>query len=166
MDTIGFLKQRMMMTDMVFGQMMNDVSPEVFHWRPQGNANRISALFLHVVTSQDRGYLSTFQGKPTLWESEWHAKLGLPKDAGYDQFNSLDFDLQAALQYGQAVQAATGEYISALQPGELDRLLGFEMMGEQATVGSMLNIMIMHKDAHGGEIACLKGVQGLKGLPF
>ena len=57
-------------------------------------------------------------------------------------------------------------YVSSLGPADLERKVDTGFVGEQ-TVGYVLgNICVGHVAEHNGEIAALKGVQGLKGLPF
>jgi len=166
MNALEFIKQDVIIADRILGQTMDGLTNETFHWQPPGTANRISDLYFHVVTSQDSRIHKSFQDKPTLWESGWHSKMGLGPEPKWEAFAQGSCELETALQYGAAAQEALLDYLSSIQPDGLDKPLGFQIMGQDMTVGSMLILMMLHKGGHGGEIACLKGIQGLKGLPI
>jgi hypothetical protein len=69
-------------------------------------------------------------------------------------------------EYAKAVYAATDAYVAGLGPADLERKVDTGFVGEQ-TVGFVVgNILVWHVAEHNGEIAALKGAQGLKGLPF
>lgn len=68
------------------------------------------------------------------------------------------------MAYRDAVRAATDRYLADLTADELDRQI--DLMGSQRPVADALAIMVVHIATHAGEIAALKGTQGLKGLPF
>jgi hypothetical protein len=75
-------------------------------------------------------------------------------------------NLPSFREYAKAVYAATDAYVASLGPADLERKVDTGFVGEQ-TVGYVLgNICVGHVAEHNGEIAALKGVQGLKGLPF
>jgi len=64
------------------------------------------------------------------------------------------------------VFAETDAYISSLTDEEMNREIETSFLGRQ-TVGQFLNgLTLHHMGLHTGEIATMKGVQGLKGLPF
>ena len=80
-----------------------------------------------------------------------------PKDSQRDYEQKL-------LDYAAAVGAATDNYIATLTTKELDRLV--PIMGQEWPVADVLALLVVHASGHLGEIAALKGIQGVKGLPF
>ena len=76
-------------------------------------------------------------------------------------------DLPALRRYGQAVYAATDEYVASLTPEALARPLDLSALGlGQQSVMFVLTALLVNASMHCGEISCLKGLQGLKGYPF
>ena len=80
----------------------------------------------------------------------------------------VEIDLPAFREYAQAVYAATDEYVSNLSEDDLDRQLDFNSfgLGTQSLNWALFVFVTSHVAEHMGEIAVVKGIQGLKGLPF
>ena len=70
--------------------------------------------------------------------------------------------------YAKAVFATTEEYISGLEDSDLEKTVDMSMFGMgDKPQGEMIHMMILgHVWSIMGEIAVLKGIQGLKGYPF
>jgi uncharacterized damage-inducible protein DinB len=151
---------------------MQGVTPEQTHWLPTGTANPLGATYVHVLTSEDGVFNGMLQGGAPLLAAAWAGKMGLsempPTDESWDAWaHRVQVDLVALSKYGQAVYAATDEYLAGLSDQDLDRPVDLASwgMGEQ-TLGWLLSLMMVHIGWHTGEIACLKGLQGAKGYPF
>jgi uncharacterized damage-inducible protein DinB len=67
-------------------------------------------------------------------------------------------------EYAEAVRNATDEYLARLTDDELDRQVSF--FGSESPVAGVLVRFVAHTAGHAGEIAAVKGMQGLHGLPF
>ena len=78
----------------------------------------------------------------------------------------MKLNLPAFREYAKAVYGATDAYIAALSDADLERKVHTGFIGEQTVAFVVSNILGWHVAEHNGEIAALKGVQGLKGLPF
>lgn len=146
---------------------MRDMTPELFNWAPPGTANTISATYVHFIHTEDHFIQGIIQGKPTVWENGgWSTRTGInkPPDIGEDwsSFKKRPTDLQPLLDYKAAVWAATDAYLAGLTQAELDRMVKFGN-GER-TVAEMLMLAVSQAHGHMGEIAALKGIQGVKGL--
>ncbi|GIW08783.1 MAG: hypothetical protein KatS3mg060_3588 [Dehalococcoidia bacterium] len=146
----------------------SDLTVEQANWLPPGTANSIGLTYAHIVNIQDR-YLNTFiLGQPTIWEREgWGERLGLPdamrmsREAASDQ----KIDPAAFRAYAERVFAETNAYLDRVDEAELAR----EVQGYRGPIAVSLvlgRLMAFHAVSHLGEIAALRGVQGLKGLPF
>ncbi len=148
---------------------MEGMSDEVFNWAPPGTANTISATFVHLVHTEDHFIQGFIQGKQSVWEKgSWSEKTGIqkPPSIGEDWsgFKHRQIPLQPLLDYMAAVWAATDDYLAGLTPDELDRKVKFA--GGERTVAEMLLLSNSQTLSHMGEIAALKGIQGVKGLPI
>jgi hypothetical protein len=89
---------------------------------------------------------------------------GLP--AWNEWARHVEVNLPALQQYAQAVYANTEEYLASLSDDDLDRALDLSALGlGQHTVASLLSTALSNVQWHCGEIACLKGLQGMRGYP-
>jgi uncharacterized protein YdgA (DUF945 family) len=74
-------------------------------------------------------------------------------------------NLLAFREYQQTVQAAADEWLSTTQPADLEREVTHGPFN-RPIAAQLRGTVIHHMLGHCGEISALKGVQGLKGLPF
>ncbi len=144
-------------------------SDEQFNWLPPGLANPIKASFIHLVVSEDLFIQQIIRGRPQVWVTGgWAEKIGLPippgGGRGWAEIKSATVALAPVLAYQEAVRAATDAYLATLTPEELDRSIS--LFGNPAPVANALTVVVSHIMGHAGEIAALKGLQGVKGLPF
>jgi hypothetical protein len=74
-------------------------------------------------------------------------------------------DLPKFQEFAKAVYANTDAYLATLSDADLERKI--QGPAGETTLGWFLTtILATHFPGHAGEIAALKGVQGMKGLPF
>ncbi|MFN8534438.1 MAG: DinB family protein [Dehalococcoidia bacterium] len=147
---------------------MDDLTIEQANWLPPGTANTIAQTYAHIVTSQDH-YLNRFiLAQDTIWTREgWADRLGLPEvlRMSRDAAAEMQLDPAAYRAYAEQVFAATEEYVATLTDAELTREVeGYR--GPIAVVDVIGRLMTFHATTHLGEIAAIKGIQGLKGLLF
>ena len=135
-----------------------------YNWKPDGTCNAIAKTHVHALTAIDFFLNFIAQGKAPLWQPVAVA-TGLPQ-------NSLEIwkfegkvPLDAIASYGQQVQKSALDYLATLSDGDLDREVDTRVFGKQ-NVGFLLQLAGMHTVGHTGDIAAVKGMQGLKGLPF
>lgn len=169
MDTIEFIRQLIAATRHQTDASMKDMTAEQFNWTPPGTASPISAIFIHLLNSEDFFFQNIILGKPRLWEeSGWGEKTGVKNTPDYrgnwEEFRHMTLDLEPVLAYQRVVYAATDSYLDKLTPEELERKVKFA--GGEHTVAHIIIHTTCHVLSHAGEIAILKGVQGAKGLPF
>jgi hypothetical protein len=144
---------------------IGDITPEMAGWTPPGTANSIAHNYAHAVMWADVDINRYFLGREPLLAGEWEKRLGCDAaDPDEKQIarNASWADLRA---YGQTVQQWISKLLRELPPAELDRK--FQMVPEFLGVWTGLDILDLHGQhhirMHGGEIACLKGLQGGKG---
>lgn len=144
------------------------LTDEQLAWIPPGTANPIGLTALHLLSSMDF-FLSLLSGKPRLWETQgWGAKFNLTEPPGYGDdwtaFRHATLTVEGLLAYRVVVYAELDFYLDALTPEELDRTV--KLFTDHDPVAAVLALLIGHALTHAGEIAALKGVYGVKGLPY
>ena len=167
------VKQQLGFWHGILGQVMADCDTKALNARlPGASIGSIASIYAHAVFSEDGIVNGMLQGKQTLYEAGgWEAKTGA-KWPGTPPLQRPEWsaavnmkDRPAFDEYAKAVYAATEAYVGSLSDADLERKTQGPI-GE-TTVGFMvINIVGTHLTGHAGEIAALKGVQGLKGLPF
>lgn len=130
----------------------------------------IGSVYAHAVFGEDMIIQGLLQGNPPIYQAQgWAGKLSvqMPADPSMnpDWGRSVKMDLPSFRAYAKAVYGATDAYVAGLSDADLERKLESGFAGEQ-TVAWLLGVCVNHVATHNGEIAALKGVQGLKGLPF
>jgi uncharacterized damage-inducible protein DinB len=83
---------------------------------------------------------------------------------GWEEARNTVLALAPVLAYAAAVRDATHECLARLTEDELDRRVSF--FGRESSVAEVLARFVTHTGCHAGEIAAVKGMQGLQGLPF
>ena len=146
-----------------------DCSPEVLEKKEDGwTINKLGSVYAHTVLSEDMMLSGMVDGRePVLKSDGWAEKLGVDAaSARQDEtLAGLTIDLEAFREYAKAVAAATDDFLANATDEELNKEVD-SPMGKQPFITFFANIGITHVAGHWGEIAALKGVQGLKGLPF
>lgn len=152
-------------------QMMADCGGVLHKEIPGSTANSIAATYAHGVIAEDVIANVFLQGGQPLYHAGgWEAKTGVafpgvPPAMTPEWSAAIKMDLPAFQQYAKAVYAATDAYLAALPDADLDKTTQGPF-GE-TTIGWMVSMLLAtHPVGHAGEIAALKGVHGLKGLPF
>lgn len=149
---------------------LDDCDAATLHYvHPGGTIGSIASNYAHIVFAEDRLISQVAGAASTVYESQgWADRLGIAMpDFAYQTFEwSLGVRMDAAKfgEYFAGVQAQTKEYLRSVTEEELDRVV--TAPAGDSPVGRRLNVVLYHIAQHTGEIAALKGVQGLKGLPF
>ncbi len=169
MDVKTYIKQQTANAWRQVEAVMKDTTEEQFNWLPSGTINPISAILIHLLAGEDFFIQTILQGKPRGWETQgWGAKIGIQTppgpSGGWEEFKTVRIQAAPMLAYGQAIHAATDAYLDALTPEELDRQVTFA--GRVVPAAEVLMILVVHIASHAGEMAAVKGMQGIKGLPF
>ena len=172
MTTKELLRQQLAGYHDILEQTMADCAQKTLDHNPAGaTITNIGSIYAHTLFAEDNILHGMLQGKAPIYKTgNWAArtKLEMPKPGEFtpEWARSVNLDLPTFREYAKAVYAATDAYINGLTDGELDRKVQTGFVGEQ-TVGFVLsNVLGWHAAQHTGEVAALKGVQGLKGLPF
>ena len=150
-----------------FLSIVGEVTPEQAAFRPAGTANPIGPTIHHVIAVHDRVANVMIAGRESQWtRGDWANKLGLPTIFRLepDNVEFAQFDVERYRPYLDAVFAETVEVVEGLSDDDLEReVLGFR--GPVRIADLIGRTLIPHFATHLGEIAAVKGFQGLKGLP-
>lgn len=154
------------------GQVMSDCNEETAHKTlPGSTTESIAAIYAHVMFSQDVIANVMLAGKQPVYQSGgWEAKTGVPFPNGApslagDWAKTIAMKLPEFHEYGKAIQQSVDGYLADLGDSEMQKKVTGPF-GEQTVEWIVVNLLGTHLPSHTGEIAALKGVQGLKGLPF
>lgn len=144
---------------------MQGVTDEVLHQAPAGNVPSIAGQVAHAVMTIDGFVLATVSGKPPVMASVNSGVSETPPQGDWLAWgNSVKIDLPAFHEYAKAVFAATDEYLASIEDGALAQEL--DLPFGKHSVGWLFNVGLLNTYSHTGEIAALKGLQGLKGYPM
>ena len=157
----------------ILNQVVSDLTQEQADWAPPGIANPIGATYWHAVSSTDEIVHAWIQGDAPLRQKEdWQAQVLVTSltepGEGEDYLaymKSIRVDLGSLHAYAEAVADAVQGWLASLTPEELARKLQTPI-GEHSVTQVLETFVIWHINAHCGEIAALKGCQGVKGYPF
>jgi uncharacterized damage-inducible protein DinB len=169
MDTIDYFRQFIAAAHGQVDDALTDITLDEFNWTPPGTASPISAVLVHLLTSEDFFLQSVLQGMHQVWDKGgWQEQTGVKNTPGYggnwEEFKHMKVALEPVLAYQQAVRAVTDSYLQKLRLDMLPKRV--ELGGEETCVADVLVLLTRHVLCHAGEIAVLKGIQGSRGLPY
>ena len=168
MDTRDHIRRQIVASRRTFDGVTETLTDDLINWLPPGTANPISSTLTHVFGSEDVFIQRFIQGKTRLWDTEgWSQKVGVADPPGrgtaWEEYRSKRLSLVAILAYRDAVRVVTDAYLERLTDADLERQVDFA--GGKRSVADMLGTLVSHTAMHSGEIAALKGIQGVQGLP-
>ena len=139
---------------------------------PGGDAHPIGATYAHLVTGEDFLINAMLAGKPPLAAGEWAGKTGMsepPPGPGGDLLawaQKVKVDLDQTRKYAQAVYDNTKKYVASLSGDDLAEEVEFPGFGKHPRAYFINVIGVIHPSNHCGEIAMMKGMNGIQGYPF
>jgi hypothetical protein len=168
LDAKTYILKQIQETYGLLDSTLEGVTAEQLSWLPAGTANPIGLTIVHALSSEDM-FISILCSKAQVWQTQgWGSKFNLSEPPGYGQdwtvYRNAQLTVEALLTYRDTVRAETHAYLKALTAEELDRSV--QIFGGSSMVADVLVRLCEHLQFHAGEIAALKGVYGVKGLPF
>ncbi len=150
---------------------MAGVTDDIAHWQPGGKATPIAAQYVHHLTAEDYFFNTLLTGNAPLMATSYAGKTGFsaPPPMGYwgDWACAVRVDMSLLRYYAQAVYAATDAYLASLTDDNLAQEQDLTGIGlGKMPLGAFLSTVLINCGNHCGEIACLKGLQGLMGYPM
>jgi hypothetical protein len=149
-------------------QILDGLTDEVAHWEPGGTTNNIAQLISHMVSGQDRAVNVAIKGGTSVMDAGgWAAKTGIPQERGAIWTKGWRLNLDAFREYRAEVNDSVKRFFATAKPSD------FEGEAQWGPPGNMRpKLWILHTPAtahvrfHSGEVSTIKGLQGLKGLPY
>jgi hypothetical protein len=119
----------------------------------------------HLTTGEDNAVARLRGGESILQSQGWYARTGIPEGPRAFWQKGWTLDLDAFTEYRELVKSAAKEYFQNIEIADLDREV--EWFNGARPASTIIQVIVLnHMLGHSGEISALKGVQGLKGLPF
>jgi hypothetical protein len=163
----GSLKQMHNMYD----DAIRDLTHEQMSWRANDRGHPISFILWHYVRTEDNIIQFVLQRKPTVWmEGGWDKKFGLHATAqgtGMSLADAQGLRLEPKEEfetYMRAVWDATDAFLASADDEFLQQKTTVKPLGEMPIQNAIGNMCLTHGFTHLGEIAHLRGLQGLKGM--
>jgi hypothetical protein len=154
----------------LFDRVTEDLSPEQLHFCAGPRVQPIAFSLWHYVRTEDNIVRFVIQRRPTVWMEEgWDAKLGLDSRAqgtGMSDEDAAAFHIPSLPDfraYMTRVWASTDEYLSSLDPAELERPVTIKPVGEMPLHQALGGMCLTHGYRHLGEIEYARSLLGLKG---
>ena len=179
MQATELLREQVKQVHQFVESIMAPVTPDQAHWAPPGSlVNSLGGNYAHILVTEDVVIHTLLNDREPLFASSWAGKTGLsalppmpaPESPGLPSWQAwstqVAIDLSVLRSYAQATYAATDEYLAALSDDQLSQTVDVSRIGLEGvrTIQRILSsIIVGHAYSHAGEIACLKGLQGMKG---
>jgi hypothetical protein len=169
MNVTDYIQRQLALAHRLSDNALVDITDEQANWTPPGTLSSIGAILAHSLATEDYLFQTVIQASPPIWETGgWGEKIGLPVmpgiGQGWEEARGKALKVAPLLAYQQAVRAAADAYLAQLTAEELDRPVA--LRGNERPVADRLVLAVVHASQHAGEIAAIRGMQGLKGLPF
>ena len=169
----GLLKQQLAGYHDILEQTIADCAQNTLDRNlPNATITNIGSIYAHIIFSEDGIIEGMLQKKPLVYQAQgWASRLNVamppsPQLIGRHVGSGRQDAPAAVREYAKAVYAATDAYVSSLGPADLERKVDTRSSASRPVAFVLGNIAVWHVAEHNGEIGALKGVQGLKGLPF
>ncbi len=157
MNTVDLLQYSLGFAFEILGEVTADLTQEQADWAPPGTTSSISANYSHILTHVD------FFVQKFCIEQD-HAEFQKPPPAEI-MMRDVQVELSELHEQARKVRTAAQDWLSTVTPADMERKI--ETSIGELCFGEMLEAyVIWHINAHCGEIAALKGCQGLKGYPW
>jgi len=156
-------------------QTMDGVTDEVAHFIPPGKANPIAGVYAHLIFSEDLFMHNYLMKTKPLVETSFKDKTGASETHPMDWemeypkwLREVKIDVKQFQEYAKAVFSETEEYVGNLTDEDIINDIDMSSfgMGSKKVYDFIANLNSGRAYSIMGEIAVLKGIQGLKGYPF
>ena len=171
MSTLDFIRGSMRQMHTTYRDAVADLSADQLHWRANDNGCSIAFVLWHYYRTEDNIIQFVLQHKPTVWlDGGWDQKFGLHRTG---QGTGLSLQEAQALRinsredfltYMEAVAQATEGYLAGLDDAALEQKTTVKPLGEMPVLNAIGNMCLTHGFTHLGEIAHMRGLQGLRGM--
>ena len=172
MDSIEVIRYQVRRAYDWLESIVADVMDEVANWQPGGLANSIASTYAHTFISADEDFNQVYLGGEMVIKGEWAGRAGLSEPPPFGEWGwgewgrRMTIDWRAFQRYATAIRATIDGLLDAMTEDDLRRDIDMTPFGIGIWKGLDLFLLHAHHPyIHGGEISCLKGVQGREGRP-
>jgi hypothetical protein len=171
LDFKAFVQNQFQFTHGTMEQVVADLGGMLNSKMPGATINSPGAIYAHAVVAEDFIVNAMIMGGTPLFISGgWAQKTGVPAPPGPQATNewaeSINMNLAPFREYAAAVYANTGKVVAEMSDAKAAEVIDTPFGSKQPRLEFLANLGVTHAWGHMGEIAALKGVKGLKGLPF
>jgi hypothetical protein len=149
---------------------LQGLTPEQLHTVPAGHP-KANTIAWHYVRTEDNVVQFVLQNKkPTVWlEGGYPDKLGLQALHPAAQGTGMSTQEAQALRlrdiplfagYMKKVWASTDQYLAAVKPADLERVIPMKFVGEMTAVRVLAFVGVTHGFTHFGEIELARTLVG------
>ncbi len=164
MDVKEYIRMQIESLEQSLKRVVDSLKQEEIAWRPASGCNSIGLILFHLFKSEDSFIQVYLKGKKELWETgKWYNQLNLDASEEGAHYTVEQVDnfpvpaLESILRYGAAVRTETLDYVKALQPADLEKVI--KMPFGDMTIAMMISLLFGHASHHIGEISYLRGLQ-------
>lgn len=172
MDAIELLRYQQQVTWKWLDRTVADVTEEQANWQPAGVANSIASTYAHTMIAADEDFNKVMSRGEMLLYTTWKDRCGLSvlPEGGWDWSEwgrTMHMDWDKFRGYADAIRTLVEDWFGRLTPELLESDVDMSQFGLGMWNGLQLfELHVHHPRIHGGEIACLKGLQGAAGWPW
>jgi uncharacterized damage-inducible protein DinB len=171
MDARQLLQAQFTWVHDLINQVISDVPPEILNAQPAlETAQSIAAAYAHVALSEDAFVNVMLKKGAPLFAAGLPAAAGVPipeqPRLTPEWAQQIDMNLEAFRPYVDRVFASTMAYLASASDEELNAEFDMKVLPPMPVAQFLGQVGVTHVANHTGEIAALKGVRGLRGLPF
>jgi hypothetical protein len=174
MTALEFIRTDLQRLHRMLDKSISDLTPEQLHAVPGGHprANHIAWGLWHYTRTEDNvvRYLLQNRRSPVWQEGGYADKLGLPPVAqgtgmSTEEAHALRIkDVELFKAYMQKVWASTDEYLAAVDPASLDRIITVKPLGDMPAIRALGQVCLSHGMTHAGEIELARTLVGAGGV--
>ena len=169
MDAVALFRYELAQSHRIMETVVRDLTDEQLHLKiPGSTINPIAAIYIHAVMSEDNFVHTSCQSKPALLDTDhWIERLGIVRMGGQtaDWGGKVRLVKHVAREYAREVYDETEAYLATVKSEEFDEIIPTRL-GKMPRGEALASFVLWHQMGHVGEMAALKGVQGLIGWPF
>jgi len=166
MNTAEFARKNLEESMSLLAACAGGMNEAQYNWNPGGTANSAAKSHVHAASSVDFFINGLVRGEmQSLRWGKFAEKHGLPgSPLGIWAFEGT-VPYEAMQEYAKEVARSAAEHVGTLSDADFDREIETQFLGKRS-VAFLVQLAGTHAAGHGGDIAAIKGMQGLKGLPF
>ena len=164
MDAITYAKTNLESSFALVNMCAAGVDDAQYNWKPGGTSNVMAKSHVHAISSVDYFINGIVKGGELGW-TKVAQENGLPQSPLEIWKFEGAIPVAAVSEYAKNVQQSVLDQLATMKDADLDREIETQFFGKQ-TVAWLVQLAGTHAVGHAGDMAAVKGMQGLKGLPF